>query len=403
MKVAGIVVEYNPFHNGHLYHVQKTKEITGADAVVAVMSGNFLQRGEFALLSKWLRTKMALENGVDLVIELPYAYSTQHAEVFASGSVSLLEHIGVDSICFGSEYGEIDMFKHCLEQMKQNNEDWKIALHNSLNEGNSYAKSLSIASETISTLPKEFLSSPNNILGLSYMKALAHLKSKIEVHTIGRTKAGYHDTKFVDQTIASATAIRRALFEKTAELPTIKQYIPESTYEILTQYINKEGHFHQWEDYFSLLRYEIIRSTPEDLRMIYEVEEGLEYRLKKYIHESSSFKEFMSKIKSKRYTWTRLQRMLLHIATNAKKDIMREASAKRPDFIRPLGFTKKGQEILKNGKENWEVPVVYNLQRCDSTIASLQTRVDQIYTIPFPLENNHELLKNEQTSAPIIL
>jgi len=236
MKAVGIVVEYNPFHNGHFYHIQETKKVTGADLVIAVMSGNFLQRGEPALVSKWARTKMALEGSVDIVVELPYAFATQKAEVFAFGSVSLLHALGVESICFGSESGDIQAFLQTLDIMKTKREEFDDFIQTSLKEGKSYPRAAADAFQSLQISQSAVdLSQPNNILGFHYIQAIHNLKSKIKPFTIKRTKANYHDPYMVDLNIASATSIRNTLFSKSdsLDLEPIQTVIPDTTFSHL--------------------------------------------------------------------------------------------------------------------------------------------------------------------------
>ncbi|WP_096199242.1 nucleotidyltransferase [Bacillus sp. FJAT-45350] len=404
MKSVGVVVEYNPFHNGHLFHLQSAQDSTNADIVVAVMSGYFLQRGEPALVSKWARTKMALNNGADLVIELPYAYSTQKAETFAYGSVSLLDSIGVDYICFGSEEGTVEPFTQLVTFLQLNEDRFNHEIQQFLAEGNSYPKSCSLAFESLS--PSESmldLSLPNNILGYHYVQSIQKLNSSIKAYTVARKSANYHDETFSSESIASATSIRKALVEENGNLDAIKHVIPEPTYNVLTQYKKEVGIFHTWEQYFPLLKYRILSMSETELREIYEGEEGLEYRIRKLISSANNFKEFMESIKTKRYTWNRLQRYCLHILTNTKKSEIHNLTSnhKRPPYIRLLGMNESGQQYLRQRKKNINTPIISRLASYKHPMLDLDKRAAACYAMGYPISIQAQKLAEEHATPPI--
>ncbi|MER2258537.1 MAG: nucleotidyltransferase family protein, partial [Priestia megaterium] len=193
MQAVGIIVEYNPFHNGHAYHLQQAKQQTGADCVIAVMSGHFLQRGEPALVSKWSRTRMALAAGADLVVELPYAFSTQKAETFASGAISILESLRADFICFGSENGNIDSFTRTADLLEAHESELSALIQQEMKKGNSYPKAASNAFLQLFTKAPIDLSQPNNVLGMSYVAAIKKQHASIKPYTITRIQSHYHD------------------------------------------------------------------------------------------------------------------------------------------------------------------------------------------------------------------
>lgn len=401
MKAVGVIVEYNPFHNGHYYHIQESRKVTEADLVVAVMSGNFLQRGEPALVSKWARTKMALEGGADLVIELPYAFATQKAEVFAYGAVSLLHALEVDSICFGSESGDIRSFENTLKEMKARKESFNTFLKQALEEGKSYPRAASDAFHSLQFADSTVdLSQPNNILGFHYVEAIDKLGSTIQPFTIARTKAQYHDQHFADQHIASATSIRTTLFSGKTCMEEIQNVIPSTTYSHLLSYKKCFGTFHHWENYFSFLKYRLLSSTAAELRQIYEVEEGLENRLLQYITSAATFKEFMENIKTKRYTWTRLQRLCVHILTNTSKSIMRENS-EYPTYIRLLGTTLTGQDYLNSIKKNVAIPIVSKLSAFSNDQIKLDIKASNVYASCLNEPYRSNMIKQEFSNPPI--
>lgn len=404
MKAAGVIVEYNPFHNGHLYHLEQSKKSSNADCIVAVMSGFFLQRGEPALVSKWSRTKMALLAGVDLVIELPYAFSTQKAELFANGSISILEGLGVSEVCFGSESGEIESFVQTVTAMGDNEVEFNRFLQTFIQEGNSYPKSASIAFQALLLTDDVVdLSQPNNILGFHYVKAIRDQKAKIVPKTIHRTGSHYHDEHFQSPTIASATSIRKALFSSGESMNDISLLLPDTTVSCLNQYKSNFGQFHQWENYFQLLKYKILTSSPEELKSIYEVEEGLEHRFISKIRDANTFSEFMGKIKTKRYTWTRLQRVCTHILTNTTKDKMKRLTIDpKASYIRLLGMSKSGRAYLQQNKKNFTLPLISKLNHDSNEMLQLDIKASNVYGTIFDEPTRSGWLQLEYSTPPIL-
>ncbi|WP_223700338.1 nucleotidyltransferase [Sutcliffiella deserti] len=403
MRSLGVVVEYNPFHNGHMFHLEESIKMTNADVVIAVMSGQFLQRGEPALVSKWTRTKMALINGVDIVIELPYAFATQKAELFASGAISILTGLNCETVCFGSEQGNIKDFERTINLMNDKKEEYDTLVQSFSQEGNSFPKAASLA---FSTLTKDVhvldLTKPNNILGYHYVKAIKEQHSPLHAFTIERTNAGYHDPEFNSSTIASATSIRKALFENNGNINTVGQYVPNGTYQLLSHYLKSTGGFHRWEDYFDLLKYRVLCSTASELSEIYEVEEGLEYRLQQCMKESKNYVEFMTKLKTKRYTWTRLQRMCTHLLTNTNKEKMQKVSQnKQSDYIRLLGMSEKGQAYLKQTKKDLGLPLVSKVSALESEMLDMDIRATNTFAMKFHEPARSDWMKLEYSKPPI--
>ncbi|MDE5413078.1 nucleotidyltransferase [Alkalihalobacterium chitinilyticum] len=405
MKAVGVVVEYNPFHNGHLFHLEESRRVTEGDVVIAVMSGNFLQRGEPAIVSKWQRTKMALASGVDIVLELPYAYSTQKAEIFAFGSISILQAIGVEEVCFGSEAGNIDLFHELYEFINKNKQHFNEQIQFYMSQGNSYPKATSLAFSSMKGKQQQLLdlSQPNNILGYHYVEAIHLLGNKMKGKTIQRKSAQYHDESFASETIASATSIRKAIFNKSAnQKGTIHQVMPKSTLDLLTYYETSNHTLHDWELYFPMLKYQILSSTEAELAEIYEGEEGLEFRLKRFINTANSFAEFMHSIKTKRYTWNRLQRYCLHILTNTKKADMQWANAKNsPPYLRLLGMSAKGQAYLNQRKKLVDIPLITKVNSFHHPILELDKKVANIYALALPNRLQNDRLREEYTQSPI--
>lgn len=344
MKVVGLVTEYNPFHNGHLYHLQASKEATGADVAVAVMSGHFLQRGEPAILDKWTRAKAAVEAGVDLVIEIPTLYACASAEFFAFGSVALLNSLGiVDSICFGSEDGHIDKIDAIAEKLLSPDQAFTDRLQEALSQGHSFPKARSIA------LAEDFDFKANNILGIEYLKALKVLKSSMKAFTIKRIQAAYL-SEDLKGTIASATAIRK----HAGKLEEIQAFVPEATFEAM----HKEHTFK--ENMLHILLYKIRTSSLEELRNIHDVKEGLEHKIKKAAESARDYDSLMAACLSKRFTKTRLQRIFVKILLNIKQDAF---DNQMPRYARILAFNDKGKALLKKMKKTSNIPLVNNINK----------------------------------------
>ncbi|MGR3763749.1 nucleotidyltransferase [Rossellomorea sp. NS-SX7] len=404
MKTTGVVVEYNPFHNGHLHHLNETKKASGADVVVACMSGHFLQRGEPALVSKWARTKMALAAGVDMVIELPYSFATQHAEVFAKGSISLLHEIGCESFCFGSEDGGIASFEETVDLIHDNQHTYNTSIKRFVDEGLSYPTALSKAFKELKGNEDLIdLSKPNNILGYHYIEARNAVAPSLNAYTITRESAGYHDEHFSSPSIASATSIRKNLFDPEQKENVINRYIPGETLNVLEEYRKEFGNYHRWENYWPLLQYKIIASSPSQLQEIYEIEEGIENRIIESARAALSFEDFMNRLKTKRYTWTRLQRMSLHILSNTTKDEMNKRHH-APAYIRLLGMNRKGQEFLHTRKKSLGLPLISKLSSADKEDIYLDIKAAEIYSLGLPSsEARKKLLRLEWSQPPIMM
>lgn len=330
MKATGIVVEYNPFHNGHKYHLQKTKELNPNNIIIAVMSGDFVQRGEPSIIDRWAKTKMALANGVDLVIELPVFYSSQSAEIFAKGAVGILEELKCESMVFGSESGKIDELKRI--STLQESEEFKIKLKERLKSGDSYPTA---HSSTMREILGESELNSNDILGLEYIKAIRYWKSSIIPMTLKREKVGYHDTNIVGD-FASATKIREHL-KKNEEISSI---VTQESFNTLKEYSN----FTYMENFYPFIRYELIKNS-NNLSDIQDMEIGFENRLLENAIKSINYDEFFKSISNRRYTTGRVQRVLTHTLLALTTNITEEVKKSIP-YVRVLGFNSKGREYL---------------------------------------------------------
>ena len=333
-NVIGLIVEYNPFHNGHLHHIQEIDRLFEDNIKIAVMSGDYVQRGEPSLINKFEKTKIALSQGVDIVIELPAFYSTQSAEIFAKGSINLLNKLSCSHIVFGSESNDLEKLKRIATIFMT--KEFELSLREFLAEGLSYPTAFSKA------LFDEKLGS-NDILALEYLKAIKAINPKIEAYCIKREKTGYYDDE--KDNFASATHIRKILLDynkkKEDKLNKIKNLVPEFSYKILEENF---GVFSCLSDFYDLIKYNIIKNH-SNLKNIQDLEVGLENRLYKYSLENLKFEDFFNKVLTKRITISRLQRILLHSLFNLTETIT-ERVKNKVSFVKILGFSTKGQEYL---------------------------------------------------------
>ena len=339
-NVVGLIVEYNPFHNGHLHHIQEIDRLFEDNIKIAVMSGDYVQRGEPSLINKFEKIKIALSQGIDIVIELPAFYSTQSAEIFAKSSVNLLNKLSCSHIVFGSESNDLEKLKRIATIFMT--KEFELSLREFLAEGLSYPTAFSKA------LFDEKLGS-NDILALEYLKAIKAINPKIEAYCIKREKTGYYDDE--KDNFASATHIRKILLDynkkKEDKLNKIKNLVPEFSYKILEENF---GVFSCLSDFYDLIKYNIIKNH-SNLKNIQDLEVGLENRLYKYSLENSNFDEFFNNILTKRLTISRLQRILLHSLFNLTETITEKVKNKIP-FVKILGFSTKGQEYLNYLKKS---------------------------------------------------
>jgi predicted nucleotidyltransferase len=363
MQAVGLVTEYNPFHNGHLHHLRESLRMTGADASVSVMSGHFLQRGEPALVDKWVRTEMALAAGVDLVFELPFAFACNSAPHFAIGAVQSLEAFGVvDSLCFGSEAGDLAQLDRVASVLIDKQEEIENQTAARLRDGVNYpsARSSVLAGFLPDTSP-DILTSPNNILGIEYLKALRSAGSRIVPYTIKRLGAGYHDTD-VTARVASATGIRKLV----AEAKSIDTLVPESCRELLAKAL-QTGHFLDKGKLFVALQSQLLQE-PENLQKIFLVNDGLDIRMTEAARSAGSFDELAEQIKAKHWTLTRIQRALIYLLLQVCKDAMQAFLSAGPLYLRLLGYSEKGQKVLAGARKRKSLPIIADPARAENTL-----------------------------------
>ncbi len=358
-KIIGIVAEYNPFHNGHLYQIKKIREKYKDATIVVVSSSSFTQRGEISLLNKFDKTKVALNNGVDLVIELPYVYSTQSSDIFASAAIKILNYLKINTLCFGTERDNIDDIKICA-QTQLNNPEYDILVKKYLSDGFNYPTALNKALKSLVNIE---ITEPNELLALSYIKEIISNKLNIDIFNIKRTN-DYHDIES-NESIVSASNIRNKLINNI----DIKDKVPSDVYDILKniEFNNK---------YFEFLKYKI--NSESDLEKYLDVDEGLSTRIRNAINESNNLEELIQNIKTKRYTYNKISRMLNHILCSFTKN--ERDDVKNIEYIRILGFNDTGQRHLNNIKNDLTINI---LNKYDTSYKALEIekRVSLIYSM----------------------
>lgn len=342
--ILGIISEYNPFHNGHLLHLQDSKKLTHTDFTIAVMSGNFVQRGDTSIVDKWTKAEMALKAGVDLVIELPTLYAISSAENFAEGAIRILNSLGiVDYVSFGSEIGEISPLNDVSQVLYKEPKEFSALISKQLRSGLSYPKARELAIQMYfgsSQKYTEILENPNNILGIEYLKALKKYKSPIRPITLKRKYSDYNSAD-VKSGIASATAIRTMLQNNK----NIHYVVPFETYELLEEKKKNEQIITSLSVFSKEIIYTLRKMTLSEIASLPDVSEGLENKIKSAVNTSNTLEDLISKIKSKRYTQTRIQRILLYALLNISAKDM-NMSRKQMPYIRVLGFNKHGKKII---------------------------------------------------------
>jgi predicted nucleotidyltransferase len=381
MKVAGIIVEYNPLHNGHLHHILETRKISNCDYLIAVMSGNFTQRGEVAMIDKFTRTKMALLNHVDLVIELPFVFSVQSADIFAYTSVAILNHLKVDEIYFGSESGNIDELFH-LSDILDSEEYNKLVLKYS-KQGNSYPTSSDLAVKDLTS--STIYNLPNNILGIQYISAVKKLKSNIKICTIKRIETNYYDEYTLGKDIQSASAIRKMINNNE----DIKDYVPKNVFDLLDG--RKIVNLEMFTEYF---KYKIHSATKEDIEAVFNINEGFENRVKK-IKDFSSVEDLISQLITRRYTNSKIRRSLIHILCNTEKSVLNSFEV---PYLRILGMTSAGQGYLNIIKKDLEVPLISKITDKKHPYLEMELKASKIYS----MVSDTDVFK-EELKPPIFL
>lgn len=379
MKACGIIAEYNPFHKGHHYQIEQIRKQTDADVIVVAMSGNFVQRGEPAIENKWHRAKMALENGADLILELPTLSSTQATDWFAAGGVGILHAAKCHEIAFGVEDIRID-YQVAFEEWISLQARIKEDVTNDEMKSLTYANRLSLISKENfgeNSPLYQLMQQPNQQLGFAYVKEILSRNLPMKFLTIERMGNGHLDELLLEGQFASGTALRKQLVkvERNYQLYAQLPYLEE---------VSSNEYRNNWEQYWMLLKYQIERSSLEELRTIYQMDEGMEYRFKKCLPQANSFHEFIQLLKNKRWTWARLQRLCIYVLLGITNEQVTQyfESIREPQEVTVLGFTKIGREYLKNLREE-ETNFITNYAHPS---LELQKKFDNIYDIMNPSE-----------------
>lgn len=378
MTSCGIIAEYNPFHNGHQYQIQEAKRLTSADVIIVIMSGNFLQRGEPAIVDKWKRAEMALSSGADLVIELPVAFSVQPADYFAKGGVSLLQELQCDALSFGTESGTGEEFQLFAERWNSHEKEIEEKFNELKNNGETYASQMQQAVKEAIPVSELDPTAPNTILGLAYAKENSRYPNPMELHPVKRVGSGYHEKKLNASPFQSATALRKEMLKATEAvkgLTSLVDAVPTATLDILQQ-----ASYANWENFWPFLKYQLILQSEEQLREIYQMNEGIEYRLKQKVSEAKTFEHFVELVKTKRYPWVRLQRLFTYILLQFKKTDMTEA-LNSPKAIRVLGFTENGQHYLSKLKKEVSLPIISRLNQKNNFLWDMDVRAGRVYQL----------------------
>lgn len=367
MKACGVIVEYNPFHLGHRYHLEKAREQSKSDCIVAVMSGNWLQRGEPAFLDKWQRAKSALENGCDLVIEIPPHYALQSADFFSRGSIRLLNELNISALAFGTDVKKEMDYESLGQDLLDKDSQIKRELQLLRHSGLSFPNQMKQVYDNLGIEGYFSNETPNHLLGITYAKEVMRQNPTIQLIPIARKGQGYKE-EGETSSFASGTAIRKLALEH--QFKAIQQKVPKETFLALL-----EGKGATWEDFFQDYRYLLMRNKKEELEEIYQVEEGIENHLLK--GDFSSFSNYLESVKTKRYSYTRLQRVMSYLLLNiSKEDVL-----KQKDYLRILGFNEVGRKYLNQVKGDVSLPLITRQTKEQHQLLALNNRVDRIYQL----------------------
>lgn len=376
MKIIGIVAEYNPFHLGHLYQINKIKELYPDSLIIAIISGHYTERGDISIINKWDKTKICLDNGIDLVVELPTLYAIQSADIFAYGAISILNNLHIDTLVFGTESDNIDDIKK-LAKIAINNKKYDTLIKDYLKQGINYPTAKSKALYELSGI---LIDKPNDLLALSYIKEIYQNNYDITPVAIKRTN-GYH-SKTIDSNIISAGLIRELLSNNK----DIKKYIPKKT----INYINKNINI---DNAYPYLLYNLIINK-ENLNNYLMIDEGIENRIINSINKSNNWQELVMNIKTKRYTYNKIKRILISILLDIKK-----TDNTYETYIRILGFNNNGRNYLNKIKKSITIPFYTSYKPNKSNVLDIEFKCTYIYSI---IANDLSLIKKEYQTKPII-
>ena len=376
MHIIGLIAEYNPLHLGHIYQINKIKELYPNSIIILVTNSTFTQRGEVSILNKWNKTKLCLDNKIDLIFELPFVYASQSADIFAKGALEILNHLQIDTLVFGSESNDINMLYN-IANTQINNPNYNKYIKEYLAKGLNYPTAIS---KTLEKLINQSTNNPNDLLAISYIKEIIRNNYKINFVSIKRTN-NYHSTK-IESNIVNASLLRKLHLNNTP----IDKYLPPNTINYLYKNLSNNN-------YFTYLKYKII--STDNLSIYQTVDEGIDSRIKKAIKISNNWEELIQNIKTKRYTYNKINRMLIHILTSLTKE---ECQNIKIDYLRLLGFTPTGQKYLNKIKKDITIPIITTYKKNISKLLDIELRATSIYN----LETKDNLEKQEYTHKPII-
>ena len=372
----GIICEYNPFHNGHLYHLNKIKQIYKDATIILVMSGNFTQRGDLSIINKWDKTKIALHYGIDLIIELPFIYASQSSDIFCKKAINILKELQVNKLIFGSETNDINLLTK-LAHIQINNHNYNNLVKHYINQGFNYPTACGKALYNLSNIN---LNTPNDILGLGYIKEIIKQQANIEAISIKRTND--YNSLELNNKITSATSIRHALKNNQ----DISDYIPK----YVSKYINKV----YLDDFFDYIKYKILS---DDITKYNGVDEKIANRINKYIMKSKTLEELINNIKCKNYTYNRIKRMLIHILIGLTK----EDAMTNSNYIRILGFNNKGRKYLNSIKKDIKVPIITNYSNSKGLL-DIELKANTILALKLPISEQISFIEQEYKQKVII-
>lgn len=411
IRTAGIIAEYNPFHNGHQYQIDEIRRRTGADYVIAAISGDFVQRGEPAIFDKYTRTRMALCGGADLVVELPVLFATASAEDFASCGVALLDSLCIDLLCFGSESGNLSHLQRAAEILGGEAKEWQPLLQAYLKRGETYPSARSLAVAELTKIPKfsTLLASPNNILAVEYLKALKKQKSSMIPVTIQRKGAGYHDTE-CSGPYASASAIRLLLKESPGAPEELRKQIPKAAFETL----QKEGALAVPvfpDDLTELFQFRLLSALHEqkDLSRFSDISSELAARLTRQVLLFAPFQEQIMQLKTRGYTYTRVSRALLHLLLGITKEQTGQArDLGYAPYARILGFKKSAGPLLSRIRRQSRIPLITKTADAAKLLTPeamkvLETDFYASHVYQSLLASRGRHIRNEYTKSVIVL
>lgn len=412
MKVCAVIAEYNPFHLGHAYHLKKARLLTDADYIIVVMSGNFVQRGDPALVDKYTRAKAALSCGADLVLELPSCFSTGSAEYFARGAIAMLDHLGmIDFLCFGSECSEIQFLSQFAEIFLNEPEPYKNILREKLKLGYSYptarTNALVIAYPQLAA-DIAVVSSPNNILGIEYIKALHRRRSRIHPVNIRRTGSDHRDQRLGD-VYSSSRALRQAM-QSNRSIEELRSHMPEEAYNVLAEYFAQERPLFQ-NDFSTLLHYKLLSEQAKGYTEYLDVAPDLSDKICKYVYQFTTFSEFCDLLKSKDMTYTRISRCLLHILLNIKKEHMEYYIDNQDSvcYARLLGFREEAKPLLTAIDRNTSIPLITKMADAEKLLTSdghqmfqQEVQITDIYSSIQAAKSDHRMY-HEYTRPMIVV